>query len=169
MCYIMSIMMSIICFSWCSYLQRLLPQHQCESVFAYYQVVIVSLDCSSDIQQIKLKGDILSLVTRSLREKGLMCWMLIVYIISVLKVTGEVCRVCGCCTIWGAFIYCITGKNDCIEMLCFIIYNFCIFPLSSVHISLISRFIKSICHYIPLCSMVNMWIKLKHDGIHCKL
>ena len=31
----------------------------CESVLGYYQVVIVGLDCSSDIQQIKLKGDIL--------------------------------------------------------------------------------------------------------------
>lgn len=40
----------------------------CESVFAYYQVVIVCLDCSSDIQQIKLKGDILSPVTRSIKE-----------------------------------------------------------------------------------------------------
>lgn len=31
----------------------------CKPVCAYYQVVIVGLDCSSDIQQIKLKGDIL--------------------------------------------------------------------------------------------------------------
>lgn len=44
-----------------------------ESVFGYYEVVIVGLDCSSDIQQIKLKGDILSLVMRSLWKKRLMC------------------------------------------------------------------------------------------------
>lgn len=32
----------------------------CESVLSYdYRVVIVSLDCSSDSQQIKLNGDIL--------------------------------------------------------------------------------------------------------------
>lgn len=110
-CYIMSIMMSIICLPWCSYLQRLLPQHQWVRVcFGYYQVVIVSLDCSSDILQIKLNGDILSLVTRSLMKKGLMCGMLIVYIITVLKVTRKVRRVRGCHTIGVAFIYCITEK-----------------------------------------------------------
>lgn len=75
--------------------------------FGYYQVVIVSLDCSSDILQIKLNGDILSLVTRSLMKKGLMCGMLIVYIITVLKVTR---KVRGCHTIGVAFIYCITEK-----------------------------------------------------------
>lgn len=38
--------------------------------------------------------------------------MLIIYIctISVLKVTVGACRVRGCGTMWGAFIYCITEK-----------------------------------------------------------
>lgn len=44
----------------------------CERVFGYYQVVIVGLDCSSDIQQIKLRGDTLSLVARSLWKR---CFM----------------------------------------------------------------------------------------------
>lgn len=62
----------------------------------YYQVVIVGLDCSYDIQQIKLKGDILSLVTRSRweRKSVLFCRMLTVYKVSVLNVSGEVCRGC---------------------------------------------------------------------------
>lgn len=46
--------------------------------------------------------------------------------ISVLKVMVVVCRVCGCGTTWETFIFCITEKMTA-EMLCFIIYNFCIF------------------------------------------
>lgn len=169
---IMSIMISIICFSWCSCLQEAVTTASvCESVFAYYQVVIVGLDCSSDIQQIKLKGDILSLVTGSLRKKRLMCWMLIVHIISVLKVTGKVCRVCGCRAIWGAVIYCITEEmtvQRCFVLL-FITSVFflplqCIFP--HLNYCLMLRFTKPLCLYMPLCSKVNMWIKLKHDGIN---
>lgn len=40
------------------------------SMSGCYQAAIVSLDCSSDIQQIKLKGEVLSPVTRSLEEKA---------------------------------------------------------------------------------------------------
>lgn len=143
---IMSIMMSIICFSWCSYLQRLLPTAASvwASVFAYYyQVVIVGLDCSSDILHIKLKRDILSLVTGSLRKKHLMCWMLIVCIISVLKVTGGVCRVRGCRAIWGAFIYCITEEMT--VQICFVLLF-----ITLVFSSLFSA-------YIPLLNYCIKW------------
>lgn len=72
--YIMSIMMSIICFFvMLLFAKAITAASVCESVLGYYQVVIVSLDCSSDIQQIKLKRDILSMVTRSQRKKRLMC------------------------------------------------------------------------------------------------
>lgn len=41
-----------------------------ESVFGYYKVVIFSLDCSSNIQQIKLSWDILLPVTGSQKGKS---------------------------------------------------------------------------------------------------
>lgn len=47
-------------------------------------------------------------------------------------------------------------ENDCSEMLCFIIYNFCIFPsLCSAlfphrNYYLMSKFAKSLCHNMPL-------------------
>lgn len=40
------------------------------SVSGCYQAAIVSLDCSSDIQQIKQKGEVLPPVTGSLEEKA---------------------------------------------------------------------------------------------------
>lgn len=144
----------------------------CERVFAYYQVVIVSLDCSSDIQQIKQKGDILSLVTRSIKEKALN--VLNAHCIYNRCAQGD-WR--GLQSMWvlnnmGSIHILHHRENDCTEMLCFIIYNFCIFPslcsafFPHLNYRLMLRLTESLCHYMPLCSKVNMWIKPRHDGIN---
>lgn len=100
-----------------------------ESVcFGYYQVVIVSLDCSSDILQIKLNGDILSLVTRSLMKKGPN--VLNAHCIYNHCAQGDwkgllstwVSHNMGC-------IYILHHRaSECTEMLCFNIHKFYIFP-----------------------------------------
>lgn len=100
----------------------------CESVFAYYQVAIVCLDCSSDIQQIKLKRDILSPVTRSIKEL-----MNAHYIYMYNQCAqGDGWGLQGT-WVWnnvGSIHILYHRENDCTEMLCFSIYNSCVFSFS---------------------------------------
>lgn len=143
--------------------------------FAYYQAVIVCLDCSSDIQQIKPKGDILSRVTGSIREKALNVMNAhYEHTISVLKVTAGVCTVCGCAAVYGLRSSTVLQRNWLYrDALCYLFLTSLCFLLSSVefffpHLNycLMLRVYQVI---MPLnaiiCSQVSMWIKLNDDGM----
>lgn len=67
--YLIRIMMSLICFFVVLFAKAIVTASVCESVYANYQVIIVCLDCSSDIQQIRVKGNMLSLVMWSKKKK----------------------------------------------------------------------------------------------------
>lgn len=102
--------------------------------FAYYQAVIVCLDCSSDIQQIKPKGDILSRVTGSIREKALNVMNAhYEHTISVLKVTAGVCTVRGCAAVYGLHSSTVLQRNWLHrDALCYLFLTSLCFLLSSV-------------------------------------
>lgn len=95
----------------------------CEIIIAYYQVVIVCLDCSSDIQQIKLKEDALSLVTRPIKEIAFT--VMNAHYIYKQRAQGD------CRGLQGMWVWKIMGsihilnhrENNCTKMLCFIIDN----------------------------------------------
>lgn len=99
--------------------------------------------------------------------------MLIIYMYNqCAQGDGWGLQVRGCGTMWGAFIYCITEKMT--VQRCFVLVSITpvFFPslvsafFPHLNYCLMLRFFRSLCHYMPLCSKVNMWSKPKYDGIN---